>query len=470
MTIQQNHQEDESTLRLVVESVPVALLAVNAQGEITLANRWAETLFGYSRQELLGRPIDMLVPERFRSRHSHLRAGFFTTPSERAVGASRDLYGLRKDGSEVPVEIGLTPIHRPDGMLVAASIIDISDRRRMERERVASEQRYMDLVEQAADGIWVRDSEGRMRVVNQAACRLLGYSKEELLASAWLELVHATDRGTTSRIDALKPHESLRIERIMRHKDGHAIPTEASVHRKDDGSVEVITHDITERLQTQIALRALPRQLLAAQEQERRRIARELHDEVGQLLTAINMKLEDLGGQLRGTAGAAEVAEISELAKASLQQVRALSLDLRPAVLDFLGLADAIRWFLRERVPQGHLQVELDIGSPLPRAPMPIETAMFRTFQSAVTNVLRHAEARSLRVSLRYQAAQLILEMRDDGKGFDVAEARRRAQEGASLGLLGMEEWIRLSGGEFVIESNPGHGTTVRVCVPVPSE
>jgi len=342
---------DDATLRLVLESAPSALIMVDAQGIITFANTEVERLFGYSREELVGSPIDRLVPERYRGQHPGQRAEFFVNPSKRAMGAGRDLYGLHKDGSQIPVEIGLTPIQTPEGLHVLAALIDI-----------------------------------------------------------------------------------------------------------------------TERLRAQEALRSLPKQLLDAQEAERRRIARELHDEVGQALTASQIRLRDLEAQLRGTPGAEHAAEISGMVTTLLQQVRQLSLDLRPTVLDDLGLVPAIRWFMRERVPQGRIQVGLDAPLTIPRMPASLETAMFRVFQSAVTNVLRHAEARTVRVSLGFDAPRVTLEVQDDGKGFDLDLARQRARQGGSLGLLGMEEWIRLSGGEIVIESAPGRGTMVRAVVTVAAQ
>lgn len=458
---------DQHHFRLVVESAPNALVMVDAGGVISMVNPQTEQLFGYSREELLGQPVEMLVPERYRGRHVAQRAGFLASPSRRAMGAGRDLFGLCKDGREVPVEIGITPIQMPEGIYVLAAIIDISERRRLERERHESERRYVDLVEQAADGIMVRRHGGDIVFVNQAVCTLLGYARQELLGMSMMALVDSTDPTSLEAVQGLKPLETHHFERRLRHKAGHWVPVETSAHRLENGDIQNIFHDISERLQAQEALRNLPKQLLDAQEAERRRIALELHDEVGQALTASQIKLRDLEAQLVGSAAANQATEISAMVAMLLQQVRHMSLDLRPSVLDDLGLAAAIRWFMRERVPQGSMQVSVDVPLNLPRAPSQIETALFRVFQSAMANILRHAEARQVHVSLRLETPRLVLEVRDDGKGFDLDAARRRARQGGSVGLLGMEEWVRLSGGAFSIESAPRCGTTVHAWVPL---
>ena len=461
---------DEAVLRLVVESAPSALIMVDESGAITLANPQAEHLFGYDRDGLLGKSIDMLVPERFRARHPDQRGGFFARPSKRAMGAGRDLYGLRRDGVEVPVEIGLTPIQTPQGPRVLAALIDISERKRLEQQRVESEMRYSELVEQAADAILVRRADGEVVFVNEAACLMLGYSRAEFMEISMMDLLDPGDRESLEMVQGLRPLETRHFERRLRHKGGHWVPVETSAHRLGNGDIQNIFHDISERLRARDALRVLPKQLLDAQEAERRRIARELHDEVGQTLVASQMKLRKLEASLQGREESSEAAQVSRLVATLLQQVRQLSLDLRPAVLDNLGLAAAIQWFVRERVPQGHVEIELDVPLALRRPPVSVETAMFRVFQSAITNVLRHAEARTLRVSLRPEPMRLILEVRDDGKGFDIVAARQRALQGGSLGLLGIEDWVRLSGGEVTIESEPGRGTTVRASVPLPAD
>ncbi len=143
--IEQALRKSEERFRRAVEYAPNAIVTVNGDGRIEMVNAQAERLFGYARSELLGQPVETLVPERFRGRHPGMRAGFFREPRSRPMGAGRDLYGLRKDGSEFPVEIGLNPIETEEGMMVLSAIIDISDRKR-EEERIREALKEKDLL------------------------------------------------------------------------------------------------------------------------------------------------------------------------------------------------------------------------------------------------------------------------------------------------------------------------------------
>ena len=456
----------EERFRAVVEGAPSAMLMVDTHGIIMLANPQAEKLFGYRREELVGHPIELLIPERYRPRHPGLRDSFFASPGARYLGGGRELFALHRDGSEVPVEIGLNPVITHAGHFALASIIDISERKRAEQAREESERRYMELVEQAADAIWLRSSDGRMLFVNDAGCRLLGYTREEMLRTISSDLIHPADSHTSVSLDSLKPLETLRIERIMRHKDGHPIPVEASAHRLADGSVQVISHDITERKRIEEELRHMSRRLGEAQETERRAIARELHDEVGQALTATRINLRDLQQQAGDGPLAPRLAASEEVVAELLAKVRQMSLDLHPSVLDDLGLGPALRWCVRTRTVGSALKVTLDLPEQLPRLDDMAEITLFRVFQETLSNVIKHAGATHLQVHLEYTGERLVMSAKDDGHGFDAAAARLRALSGKSLGLLGMQERARLAGGELILESSPGQGAEVRVSLP----
>ena len=459
-------KQAEERFRVMVQGSPNAMLMVDESGTIAMANPQSEKLFGYKVEELLGHNVDMLVPDRVRAGHPGLRAGYNRDPHVRAMGADRELYALSKGGAEIPVEIGLNPTVTAEGRFVLVTILDISARKQAEEARLVSEQRYQDLVEQAADAIWLRDAGGRMLFVNDAGCRLLGYSREELLLSTSSQLIHASDPGTSARFDALAPFGTLRVERVMRHKDGHAIPVETSAHRLSDGSLQVISHDISERKRIEAELRQLSRRLGEAQEAERREIARELHDEIGQSLTATRINLRDLGQQTTSAPLQERVAATEEIISELLGKVRQMSLDLHPSVLDDLGLVPALRWCVRTRAGGSPLQVRLDLPEHLPRFDDMAEITLFRVFQEALSNVLKHAGAAHLDVHLEYTDGRLRLDIKDDGKGFDAAAARRAALSGKSLGLLGMQERVRLAGGEIAMDSAPGRGAEVRVSLP----
>jgi signal transduction histidine kinase len=214
-------------------------------------------------------------------------------------------------------------------------------------------------------------------------------------------------------------------------------------------------------------LQALSRRLVEIQEGERGRLARELHDEIGQALTAVTMNLHVLRRASAKQILVARVDESLAIVGGALEQVRNLSLALRPSVLDDLGLVAALRWWIAREAARAGLQVDIQADW-LPLRPSPeIETACFRIAQEAMTNVVRHARATRVRVALAGADGVLEVTVRDDGVGFDVPQIREHAPLGRSLGVLGMEERARLVGGHLEIESGPGRGTLVRARLPV---
>jgi signal transduction histidine kinase/CheY-like chemotaxis protein len=214
-------------------------------------------------------------------------------------------------------------------------------------------------------------------------------------------------------------------------------------------------------------LQALSHQLLVAQEEERRRIARELHDEIGQSLTAVRINLQLVMSGAEGSTILPYLKESDGLVDRILQQVRNLSLDLRPSVLDDLGLVAAVRWSLDRTCRRAGFQGQVTADPPEIRLPSEIATACFRIVQEALTNVVRHAGAHRVEIVLSASGAHLELVVRDDGSGLDVAAERQSALRGGSLGLLGMQERVALLGGRIAIESAPGQGTTIFVRLPL---
>jgi signal transduction histidine kinase len=210
---------------------------------------------------------------------------------------------------------------------------------------------------------------------------------------------------------------------------------------------------------SQERLRALSRRLLEVQEDERSRLARDLHDDVGQALTALKIQLESLA--LAAGPLAKRVTECVETTRHTLERVRQLSLNLRPLQLDDLGLVAALRSHLDRQARLGGLTPHFDAAEAPHRVPAEIETACFRVAQEAITNVLRHARARNLWLRLYTAEGKLALSVRDDGAGFDIDDARRRGAAGASLGLVGMEERVALAGGALELRSAPAQGTVM---------
>ncbi len=219
--------------------------------------------------------------------------------------------------------------------------------------------------------------------------------------------------------------------------------------------------------------RGLARAVWKVQEDERRRLARELHDGLGQSLTALVNQLERLHQKLGATgqtATGAEVAAATEGARDALREARELSRLLRPPVLDDLGLPAALSWLARSLAERTGLAVELVLEGLEERLAPDLETLLFRLVQEALTNVLRHAEAAEARVSLRREGRQVRLEVQDGGRGFDPAGVLAARRDGGSSGLAGMENRLELFGGRLEIVSAPGGGTRLTARVPLPED
>src|SRR6202140_578748 len=227
--------------------------------------------------------------------------------------------------------------------------------------------------------------------------------------------------------------------------------------------VKRLLANIRDREQANKAVRELSRRLFQIQEDERRHLARELHDQLGQALTAAKIDLQAAQGLEEHTAIVQRLDDSIATLERLLQQVRQLSLELRPPLLDDLGLVPALRWYLDQQAQRADLRVEFFADPALERVDAAIETACFRVAQEALTNVVRHARAQTVSVELDRTPEALHLAVRDDGIGFDVM----RAEQGASLGLLGMRERVALLAGEMDCKSAPGRGTEIHAFFPV---
>lgn len=214
-------------------------------------------------------------------------------------------------------------------------------------------------------------------------------------------------------------------------------------------------------------LRTVSRRLIDIQESERRRIARELHDEIGQALTALKIQLQTLQQRLPDPSMGLTVASGVETLDRLMKQVRNLSLELRPSVLDDLGLQAALRWYVDRMRQDSGLDIRLGMDFPNTGLGQEMDMVLFRVTQEALTNVVRHAKARRVEIGLNADSDSASLSIRDDGAGFDVEEARTRAMAGQSLGLIGMMERVNLAGGRLNITAAPGNGAHIQVSLPL---
>ncbi len=321
--------------------------------------------------------------------------------------------------------------------------------------------RYRMLFETSPLPMWVVDDETLgFLAVNDAAVRLYGYSRDEFLAMRAEAFLPRTRAGSVFR--GVFRHPRKAAEPLDVDAVGHLVGWRGRPARL------VVINDISERLRAQAALRALSRRLLEIQEEERGRLARDLHDDIGQALTALKIQVESLRGVLgegpqaddRAQGVAQRVDDCVDTIQSTLERVRQLSLSLRPPQLDDLGLAAALRSHLDRQARVAGLASHFDAAEAPHELSPETETACFRVAQEAITNVLRHARARNLWVRLYDDAGRLALSVRDDGAGFDVRAVR-------GLGLAGMEERTALVGGSLELRATPGKGTVVLAKFPL---
>jgi two-component system sensor histidine kinase UhpB len=227
-------------------------------------------------------------------------------------------------------------------------------------------------------------------------------------------------------------------------------------------------HDVTEGREAREVLRQLSRRLLTAQDEERRRISRDLHDDLAQILTAVKMSLTALHPGMAPAEFEVSVRGALEIVDETIRRARDLSLQLHPPMLEVLGLAPTVRWFVEERLRGAPLESHLSIDVARARHPPLVENACFRVLQEALTNVIRHSRAGETWIELREEADGLVMSVRDDGCGFESAATRARVLSVGSAGLAGMQERVAAAGGVFELRTEPGRGTRISVRFPLP--
>ena len=341
------------------------------------------------------------------------------------------------------------------------------------RQSMRREQNYLtrigSVLETMTDGFVVLGHDWRYVYMNRRAGELFNRAPELMIGrKIWDEFPEGVGQPF------YHAYQRVMHERVALQIEEHYAPWdrwfENRIFPSEDG-ISIYFQEITERkrAERQLALvnqrlQALSASLLTVQEQERRSLARELHDEIGQSLTALKITLQSLGLRPETVALQAQINTAVGIADSALTQARQMSLNLRPPQLDDLGLAAAIRWNLGRQAGLAGLQPQFAVDDAPAHLPEPLAIACYRIAQEAMTNVLRHAHARKVWVRLQLVSGELRFELQDDGVGFDPAPAFAGA---SSMGVLGMQERALLAGGRLEIESAPGQGCLVRAVFPL---
>jgi PAS domain S-box-containing protein len=466
-------RQSDNTMRALFNAITEPLFLMDPHGTILTANEAVAQRHGRPVEQLLGTEAFALLPPALaESRRQRMGE---VLRLKKPVAFEDSHQGSWFDNTAYPIFD-----ERGSVAQVVFLSRDITEQRWAVEALRASESRFRSLVEQSLTGVYVIQNDS-FAYVNPQFAEIFGYSRDELLSRLpVLSAVHEPDRALVARNlrERLTGQaQTIRYAFRGRRKDGRVIEVEVHGTRIDwNGQAAILGTlvEITERKQAEEALKqhkerlqVLSRHLVDVQEAERRHLARELHDEIGQGLTAFKISLQTLPPTADSGGRQKQVEESIRLIDGLLDQVRNLSLNLRPPLLDDLGLSPALRWLVNEDCQRAGLQPQLRMDPALPRFEPALETACFRIIQEALTNVARHAAARRVTVEVACENDLVHLKVQDDGKGFDYAAARQRAAEGTSLGLLAMEERAALAAGHFTLSSQPGQGTVVEAWLPV---
>ncbi len=455
---------------------PAGYVSVNDQNQILQANLATASLLGVTRRVLHMQLISRFIVSEDQDVFYLLRQTIRTT----GAAQSCDLRLRQPDGLPVWVKLQAIAVTAPDGQPMLRMVLsDITERKALEAQRVRDEAKLRTILDGASDAIFITDQTGRYQYVNQLATQLLGFDQSELLHMSFHDITPAHDLPEVMRLfEQLLAAGSMRFELTLKRRDGSTVLVELSGTLLADGSVYGACRDITERKQLQViqleravetevaASRQRLRELVALNqaelEEERRHMAREVHDELGQVLTALRMDLSllDMRHGKRNPALRTEVGGMKTLVDRAIQGVRNVATHLRPTALD-MGLVPAIDWLCQEFAHLTGLACHLDAPGNL-ELDKTREIVVFRIVQESLTNITRYASASQVHIVLRHRGQDLTLQVADNGQGFNMGQAEQRK----TFGLLGMRERAIALGGTLVISSVPGRGTTVDLTIP----
>lgn len=470
-------KENEERFRLLVSGVQdYAIVRLDLEGRITTWNRGAERMFGYPSAEILGKPLSHLfqtcdtdTPTRHLS--TALTAGHIED----------DCQQLRNDGTVFWVRADLTLLRNPEGQPRGYALItrDITERRRQEEEIGQREAQLDAFFSNAPVGLDIIDKDLRFQRINGPFSKLNGLGPEE---NKGLSVRDVTSELATQLERLIRQVASTGVP-VLNHEIKGEAPAAPGVIgwwsksffpiTKSDGVVTqigAIVQDITPTKRAESTVRWLSGRLLQLRDDERRRLARDLHDSLGQILSAVKMNLSYLGRETShlDERGRNAVTESKDLIDSCIKEVRTLSHLLHPPMLDEVGLLPAIRWFVNGFSQRSGVNVQLDLPLTLPRLPVEVEIAVFRAVQESLTNVHRHSGSSTATVSLQMQDHRIHLEVADNGCGIPPQKLTSRQENTTiGIGILGMRERMRQLGGQLEISSAKQEGTIVQVILPL---
>jgi PAS domain S-box-containing protein len=474
----------EERYRDLVENAHDIIYSHDLKGNYTSVNKAVEQITGYSREEALNINLAQIIaPEYLEQARSMIQ--------RKLAGDKETVYDLEivaKDGHRIAFEVNTRLIYQ-DGVPVGIHGIarDVTERKRAQEELRESEERFRDLVENSSELICTHDLDGWILSANRAAVDVLGYDQKEWVGKRNLRDILAPEVDRAAFDDYLaRIRKDGTAEGVMlvQTRSGERRIWEYHNTLRTKGVVTPIVRgmarDITERKRAEEALRVTSEQLRAlsasvqsAREEEGARIARELHDELGSALTSLKWDLEGIDklcsqsvNQMDFLPARKKIEAMMGLIDATINTVTRISSELRPSILDDLGLAAAIEWQARQFEGRAGITCECDSFVEDIELSREKATAIFRIFQEALTNILRHAQATRVNITMEEERGEFVLQVRDNGRG--IAENEKTGAR--TLGLIGMRERVHLVGGRIEVTGVAGKGTVLTVRVPIHSQ
>jgi PAS domain S-box-containing protein len=461
-------RESEARLQAFTNHSPALMSLKDAEGRYRFANERFLQRFGLRRDQVAGRKDG----EIFARDQALALAAHDAEVLERGAPVQYEHAWQHVDGERFSV-VSKFPVFDAGGAVVGVGAVatDITERRLA--EQALREQRTLlaEAQKLAGLGCWEWDPVSGRVTWSDEMYSIYGVHPGEFRPSfeSYLERIHPEDRARAAATVALALMDNRAFsmdERIVR-PDGRVrqLRSHGEVVRDESGRPLKMVGaciDVTEQKAAEAALRALTRRLVEAEETERRRIARELHDRVGQNLSALNINLDILLGKLQDAPARRRLEDSLKLVDATLQSIENVMADLRPALLDEYGLAAALAWYGEEYAQRTGIRVGVEAGEAGAGLRPEAAVALFRIAQEALNNAAKHSSAKRITVGLEERGSELVLSVSDDGKGFDPASAPR-----GRWGMTTMRERAEAAGGRLSVDSSLGQGTTVRAAVPL---
>jgi two-component system, NarL family, sensor histidine kinase DegS len=419
-------------------------------------------LYGYKRHEMIGKSLMELVPQRY---HDHLRnkitskyQGFDYIPN------------IKKDGTEFMIEANIRVINYQGKDINVTVSRDVTERLRMENELRGSEEKLRIMFESIVEGVIVYDLHGQISQANDAIAQLYGFqNKEELIGRNALNLIAEQDHTRANYNVKMRAQNFIKhsAEYICVRKDGTEFNAEwsISVMKNKDGNpvgMVAVIRDITERKKEELNMQFYLSEITKAHEEERRRLACELHDETIQSLIALTYDIEAIN-KAKNNLSHGTVEQLESLQNKAIEivnDVRRFSHELRPSVLDKLGLVAALDLLVKE-IKVKKINAHFERTGVIRRFSSDMEIALFRITQEALRNVWKHSQATDCFVAIHFAPHEIKLKITDNGQGFDLPEDQNELASKGKLGLIGMRERTTLVGGQFSLISHHEKGTTI---------